>query len=62
MEVWSKRRQENGPKAEQDKTKRSTGLGRRTQYRGDIEKCDGTDSGSGETEENPVFLPGVIMQ
>ena len=30
MEVNGKRSQENGPKAEKDKTERATGLGRRT--------------------------------
>ena len=30
MEVWGKRGQEDGPKAEKDKTERVTGLGRRT--------------------------------
>ena len=30
MEVYGKRGQENGPKAEKDKTERATGLGRRT--------------------------------
>ena len=30
MEVWGKAGQENGPKAENDKTERATGLGRRT--------------------------------
>ena len=30
MDVWEKRGQENGPKAEKDKTGRATGLGRRT--------------------------------
>ena len=30
IEVWGKRSQENGPKAEHAKTERATGLGRRT--------------------------------
>ena len=30
MEVWGKRGQENGPKAETNKTERATGLGSRT--------------------------------
>ena len=42
MEVYGKRGQENGPKAEKDETERETGLGRRT--RGDIEKWAQTDS------------------
>ena len=42
MEVLGKRNQENGPKAEKDKTERAKGLDRR--IRGVTEKWDQTDS------------------
>ena len=55
MQVQGKS-QENGPKAEKDKTEAVTRLGRRT--RGDIEKWDQTDSpqipDKGETSELPA--------
>ena len=54
----------NGPKAEQDKTDRATGLSRRT--RGDIEKWDQTENAEipdrGETLEIPSLLSGYRPQ
>ena len=44
MEVYGKRGQENGPKAEKEKTERAKGLGRRTREEIIIEKWDQTDS------------------
>ena len=62
MEVYGKRSQEKGPKAEKDKTERATGLGTRT--REITEKWDQTDSPEisdrGEDIRNPpASLRGV---
>ena len=61
MEVQEKRSQENGPKAEKDKTERATGLGRRTREDIYTEKWDQTDSPEilyrGETSESLASLP-----
>ena len=43
MEVLGKRIQENGPKADKDKTEKATGLGRRTKE--EIEKRDQFQTG-----------------
>ena len=55
MEVQGKKDQENGPKAEKDKTEKATGKGRRK--RESIEKWDKTGSPKisdrGETSEIP---------
>ena len=62
MEFYGKRGQENGPKAEKDKTQRAKGLGRRTREEIIIEKRDQTDSpetpGRGETSEMPGLPSG----
>ena len=61
MEVWGKRGQENGPKAEKDKTKRATGVGRRTRE-GGIENWDHTHSPEipdrGERHKSPDLPSG----
>ena len=64
MEVLRKRGQENGPKAETDKTERPTTLGRRT--REEIKKkWDQTDSPGipdrGETSEIPRPPFGALV-
>ena len=65
MEVYGKRSQENGSKAEMDKTEREKGLGRRTIERGYIEKWDQTDSpeipDTGRHQKFPASLRGVTV-
>ena len=62
MEVWGKSGQENGPKPEENKTERATGLGRRR--RGDIEQWDQTgkalrfQTGWGDIRNPPASLRG----
>ena len=59
MEVWGRRGQGNGPKAEMDKTDRAKGLGRRTRegiYKSGIKLTAHPDrgwGGGGETEKIP---------
>ena len=66
MDVQGKRSQENGPKAENDKTERAIGLGRRTKEDIQREKWDQTVSHEipdrGETSETPgLFCVALVF-
>ena len=60
MKVQGKNSQENGPKAETDKTERANRTRQKNKY---IEKWDQTDSPEipdrGETSESPTSLQGA---